>query len=63
MKINDIKENRKFQIIVCIIVGFLMVWGQIYLEKEDKKMLKELDEDIEKIENDMKNLLDQLHSI
>ena len=61
MKINDIKENRIFQIIICSIFGLFMLWSQAYLEKEHEEILKEIaevlilyasrgDKDVESIE-------------
>ena len=63
MQINDLKENRKFQVIVCIILGFLMFFYQMHLEKEHNQMLNEIEEEIEKSEDDLKHLLNQLKSI
>ena len=59
MRLNDLKENRKFQIIVCIILGFLMFFYQIHLEKE----YNEIEKEIQKTEDDLKDLLNQFKSI
>ena len=52
MKMNNIKENRKFQILICIIIGLLMVWSRFYIETTWKELDQEwenLDRKIEKI--------------
>jgi len=52
MKMNNIKENRKFQILICIIIGLLMAWTQFYIETTWKELDQEwenLDRKIEKI--------------
>ena len=54
MKMNNIKENRKFQILICIIIGLLMVWSRFYIEATWKELDQEwenLDRKIEKINN------------
>ena len=52
MKMNNIKENRKFQILICIIIGLLMLWSRFYIETTWKELDQEwenLDRKIEKI--------------
>ena len=52
IKMYNIKENRKFQILICIIIGLLMVWSRFYIETTWKKLDQEwenLDRKIEKI--------------
>ena len=63
MKINDIKENRIFQIIICSIFGLFMLWSQAYLEKEHEEILKEIDEIIEELENDGGNAINKFKII
>jgi len=29
MRLNNIKDNKTFQIIVCIILGILLIWYQL----------------------------------
>ena len=58
MKMNNIKENRKFQILICIIIGLLMVWSRFYIETTWKELDQEwenLDRKIKKIDNSMDN--------
>jgi len=56
MSLNNLKENRKFQIIVCVTIGVISIFYQIYLEKESDKILKE-------IEKSNDNFINQLKSI
>ena len=58
MKMNNIKENRKFQILICIIIGLLMISSRFYIEATWKELDQEwenLDRKIEKI-NDRVNV-------
>ena len=48
MKINDIKENRIFQIFICIMVASLMLYVQLYTNKVDVRIERNNNE-IEKI--------------
>ena len=58
MKMYNIKENRKFQVLICIIIGLLMLWSRFYIETTWKELDQEwenLDRKIKKIDNSMDN--------
>ncbi len=55
MMINHIKENRKFQIIICVLMGVLMIWGKNYIDREYEKIWEEFDKENRNIEYDLNN--------
>ena len=57
MKMNNIKENRKFQILICIIIGLLMVWSRFYI----KATWKELDQEWENLDRKIEKINDRVN--
>ena len=47
MKINDIKENKSFQIFICIMMGCLIWWAQFFLDTRNSEV-EEISNKIEK---------------
>ena len=56
MKMNNIKENKKFQILICIIIGLLMLWSRFYIETT----WKELDQEWENLDRKIKQINDSI---
>ena len=53
---NNIKENKKFQILICIIIGLLMLWSRFYIETT----WKELDQEWENLDRKIKQINDSI---
>ncbi len=47
MKINNIKENKSFQIFICIMMGCLILWAHFFLDKRNSEV-EEISNKIEK---------------